>query len=43
MRDAMRAAGGECALVVYPDDTHGLGRHRDDVHREVLAWVARCA
>ncbi len=33
--------GGECALIVYPDDTHGLWRHRDDLHAAMLGFLKR--
>jgi dipeptidyl aminopeptidase/acylaminoacyl peptidase len=39
--DGVVAAGGDCELIVYDDDTHGLLRHRDDIHTHVLAFVKR--
>jgi dipeptidyl aminopeptidase/acylaminoacyl peptidase len=39
IHDGVVAAGGECELIVYADDTHGLQRHRDDIHARVLAFV----
>ena len=41
IRDRAAAAGGQCELVVYGDDTHGLLRHRDDVHARVVGFVER--
>ena len=35
------AAGGECRLTVYEDDIHLLGRHRDEITSETLAFLAR--
>jgi dipeptidyl aminopeptidase/acylaminoacyl peptidase len=39
IRDRVAAAGGECELIVYDDDTHGLMRHRDEIHARVMAFV----
>jgi dipeptidyl aminopeptidase/acylaminoacyl peptidase len=39
--DRVKAGGGNCELIVYDDDTHGLLRHRDDIHARVLAFVDR--
>jgi alpha-beta hydrolase superfamily lysophospholipase len=41
IRDRITAAGGECELVAYDDDTHGLRRHRDEIHTRVLEFVER--
>jgi dipeptidyl aminopeptidase/acylaminoacyl peptidase len=41
IRDRIAAEGGECELIVYDDDTHGLRRHRDEIHTRVLEFVAR--
>jgi dipeptidyl aminopeptidase/acylaminoacyl peptidase len=41
IRDRVVAAGGDCELIVYADDTHGLQRHRDDLHTRVLAFVGQ--
>jgi dipeptidyl aminopeptidase/acylaminoacyl peptidase len=32
---------GECELVIYDDDTHGLMPHRDDIHKQVLKFLNR--
>lgn len=40
--DRVTAAGGDCELIVYDDDTHGLLRHRDEIHARVVAFVERC-
>ncbi|MEN4040701.1 MAG: prolyl oligopeptidase family serine peptidase, partial [Anaerolineaceae bacterium] len=31
--------GGVCELVVFDDDTHGLMRHRDEIHARVLSFL----
>jgi dipeptidyl aminopeptidase/acylaminoacyl peptidase len=31
--------GGICDLYVYEDDTHGLMRHRDEIHRIILEMI----
>lgn len=31
--------GGECELIVFDDDTHGLMRHRDEIHGQVLSFL----
>jgi dipeptidyl aminopeptidase/acylaminoacyl peptidase len=36
-------SGGECELFIYNDDTHGLRRHRDDIHAHVLSFLRRFA
>jgi alpha-beta hydrolase superfamily lysophospholipase len=41
IRERVTAAGGECELIVYDDDTHGLQRHRADVHARVMAFLQR--
>jgi dipeptidyl aminopeptidase/acylaminoacyl peptidase len=41
IHDRVVAAGGDCELIVYDDDTHGLRRHRDDLHTRVLEFVER--
>ena len=33
------AQGGECDLIVFEDDTHGLMRHRDEIHERVLSFL----
>lgn len=41
IRDRVIAAGGQCELIVYDDDGHGLLRHRDEIHKRVLEFVER--
>jgi len=41
IRDRVVAAGGNCELIVYDDDAHGLMRHRDEIHTRVLDFVER--
>ncbi len=31
--------GGECELIIFDDDTHGLERHRDEIHARVLSFL----
>lgn len=31
--------GGSCDLIVFKDDTHGLMRHRDEIHAHVLRFL----
>ena len=40
---ALRARGVETEMVIYPGEGHGIRqpRHREDVLRRVLDWVAR--
>lgn len=33
--------GGDCVLFIYEDDTHGLRRHRDEIHALVLNFLKR--
>lgn len=33
--------GGECELIIFDDDTHGLMRHRDELHAQVLRFLRR--
>ncbi len=35
------AVGGDCTLKVFDDDTHGLRRHRNEVHTDVLRFLDR--
>jgi len=41
IQDAILSHGGECDLIVYEDDTHGLMRHRDDIHKRVLDFLEK--
>ncbi len=31
--------GGNCELVIFEDDTHGLMRHRDEIHSRVMIFL----
>ncbi|HRQ36563.1 MAG TPA: prolyl oligopeptidase family serine peptidase [Chloroflexota bacterium] len=31
--------GGECELIIFDDDTHGLMRHRDEIHARVMSFL----
>ncbi len=33
--------GGACDLILFADDTHGLHRHRDELHAAVLGFLER--
>lgn len=33
--------GRECELIFFEDDTHGLMRHRDEIHAHVLRFLER--
>ncbi|HNB53432.1 MAG TPA: prolyl oligopeptidase family serine peptidase, partial [Anaerolineales bacterium] len=35
------SGGGTCELFIYEDDTHGLRRHRDEIHALVLNFLRR--
>lgn len=41
MQNSVIGQGGECELVVFADDTHGLIRHRDEIHAAVLGLLER--
>ena len=40
---ALKANGVPTQMVIYPGEGHGIRqpRHREDVLRRVLAWLAR--
>jgi dipeptidyl aminopeptidase/acylaminoacyl peptidase len=33
--------GGVCELIIFADDTHGLQRHRDEIHERILEFLKR--
>lgn len=33
--------GGKCELVIFNDDTHGLVRHRDEIHAHILSFLSQ--
>lgn len=33
--------GGQCELIIFDDDTHGLMRHRDEIHTRMMAFLRR--
>lgn len=35
-------SGGDCSLVVFPDDTHGLAKHRDEVFERATQFFENC-
>jgi dipeptidyl aminopeptidase/acylaminoacyl peptidase len=39
IRAAVSGQGGECELIIFDDDTHGLMRHRDEIHARVLRFL----
>ena len=43
IQSSVLAAGGDCELTVFPDDTHGLVRHRGEIHAAVLQFLDRFA
>lgn len=36
---AVLGQGGKCELIIFDDDTHGLMRHRDEIHARVLCFL----
>lgn len=34
--------GGKCELIIFDNDTHGLMRHRDEIHTHVLRFLRQC-
>lgn len=32
---------GECDLVIFDDDTHGLVRHRDEIHARIMNFLGK--
>ena len=41
IQKAILSHGGACDLVIYEDDTHGLMRYRDDIHRQLLGFLEK--
>jgi dipeptidyl aminopeptidase/acylaminoacyl peptidase len=41
IQDSIVSRGGACELIVFEDDTHGLVRHRDEIHAGVLRFLRR--
>lgn len=41
IQDSILSQGGTCELVIFEDDTHGLVRHRDELHARVLRFLAQ--
>jgi dipeptidyl aminopeptidase/acylaminoacyl peptidase len=41
IQDSVVSRGGECELIIFEDDTHGLVRHRDEIHAHVLSFLKR--
>ena len=39
IQQRIQAAGGDCTLTVFDDDTHGLRRHLSEVHSDVLRFL----
>ena len=39
IQNSILGQGGECELIIFDDDTHGLMRHRDEVHAQVLRFL----
>ena len=37
----IQAAGGDCTLRVFDDDTHGLRRHLAEIHADMLRFLGR--
>ena len=43
LHESINESGGDCSLVVYPDDTHGLAKHRAEIFAKVSQFVDRNA
>ena len=39
IQQRIQAAGGDCTLKVFDDDTHGLRRHLDEIHADILCLL----
>jgi dipeptidyl aminopeptidase/acylaminoacyl peptidase len=39
IQDSIVSQGGECELITFNDDTHGLMRHRDEIHARTLSFL----
>ena len=43
IQQRIQAAGGDCTLKVFDDDTHALRRHLDEIHADMLRFLGRFA
>ena len=41
IQQRIQAAGGDCSLKVFDDDTHALRRHLDEIHADMLRFLGR--
>ena len=41
IQQRIQAAGGDCTLRVFDDDTHALRRHLDEIHADILRFLGR--
>lgn len=41
IQGSVESGGGACEMIVFADDTHGLVRHRDEIHVHVLSFLKR--
>ena len=41
IQQRIQATGGDCTLKVFDDDTHGLRRHLDEIHADILRFLGR--
>ena len=41
IQQRIQKAGGNCTLRVFDDDTHGLRRHLDEIHADILHFLGR--
>lgn len=41
IQQRIQAAGGDCTLRVFDDDTHGLRRHLAEIHADMLRFLGR--
>jgi dipeptidyl aminopeptidase/acylaminoacyl peptidase len=41
IQNSVVSQGGTCDLIIFADDTHGLARHRDEIHAAVLSFLER--
>jgi len=41
IQQRIQAAGGDCTLKVFDDDTHALRRHLNELHADVLYFLGR--
>ncbi len=40
IQTSVSGQGGECELVIFDDDTHGLVRHRDEIHARIMNFLS---